>query len=60
MLIHQSVVGGIIGKSGSKVKEIRDNSGTQVKVRLNKIDEKLNQGEIFRKKLKKFEEMGRN
>lgn len=32
LLIHQSVVGGIIGKSGTKVKEIRDNSGTQVKV----------------------------
>jgi hypothetical protein len=27
------VVGGIIGKSGTKVKEIRDNSGTQIKVR---------------------------
>ena len=60
MLIHQSVVGGIIGKSGSKVKEIRDNSGTQVKVRLNRIDDKLNQGEILRKKKKQFEEMGRN
>jgi heterogeneous nuclear ribonucleoprotein K len=33
LLIHQSVVGGVIGKSGSKVKEIRDNSGTQIKVR---------------------------
>lgn len=32
LLIHQSVVGGIIGKSGSKVKEIRDSSGTQIKV----------------------------
>jgi heterogeneous nuclear ribonucleoprotein K len=32
LLIHQSVVGGIIGKSGTKVKEIRDNSGTQIKV----------------------------
>ena len=32
LLIHQSIVGGIIGKSGQKIKEIRENSGTNVKV----------------------------
>merc|ERR1712106_484582 len=32
LLIHQSIVGGIIGKSGQKIKEIRENSGSNVKV----------------------------
>ena len=32
-LIHQSVVGGIIGKGGEKIKEIRNNTGANVKVR---------------------------
>ena len=33
LLIHQSIVGGIIGKSGSKIKEIRENTGANIKVR---------------------------
>ena len=32
LLIHQSIVGGIIGKSGSKIKEIRENTGAHIKV----------------------------
>lgn len=32
LLIHQSVVGGIIGKGGSKIKEIREESGANIKV----------------------------
>ena len=32
MLVHQSVVGGIIGKGGSKIKEIRDLTGANIKV----------------------------
>ena len=32
LLIHQSIVGGIIGKSGQKIKEIRESSGAGVKV----------------------------
>ena len=32
LLIHQSIVGGIIGKSGSKIKEIRENTGANIKV----------------------------
>jgi len=32
LLIHQSIVGGIIGKSGQRIKEIRENSGAAVKV----------------------------
>ena len=32
LLIHQSIVGGIIGKGGSKIKEIRDESGANIKV----------------------------
>ena len=32
LLVHQSVVGGIIGKGGSKIKEIRDASGANIKV----------------------------
>jgi heterogeneous nuclear ribonucleoprotein K len=32
LLVHQSVVGGIIGKGGSKIKEIRDLSGANIKV----------------------------
>ena len=31
-LIHQSIVGGIIGRAGFKIKEIRDNSGATIKV----------------------------
>ncbi len=31
-LIHQSIVGGIIGRAGFKIKEIRDNSGANIKV----------------------------
>ena len=31
-LIHQSAVGGIIGKGGEKIKEIRNTSGANVKV----------------------------
>ena len=31
-LIHQSIAGGIIGKGGEKIKEIRANSGASVKV----------------------------
>ena len=34
LLIHQSIVGGIIGKSGSKIKEIRENTGANIKVDL--------------------------
>merc|ERR1719400_3018217 len=32
ILIHQSVVGGIIGRAGFKIKEIRDQSGANIKV----------------------------
>jgi heterogeneous nuclear ribonucleoprotein K len=32
LLVHQSIVGGIIGKGGSKIKEIRDLSGANIKV----------------------------
>ena len=32
LLIHQSIVGGIIGKQGSKIKEIRENTGASIKV----------------------------
>ena len=32
ILVHQSIVGGIIGKGGSKIKEIRDISGANIKV----------------------------
>ena len=32
MLIHQSIVGGIIGKSGAKIKEIREQTGAHIKV----------------------------
>jgi heterogeneous nuclear ribonucleoprotein K len=32
MLVHQSQVGGIIGKAGYKIKEIRDASGANIKV----------------------------
>ena len=32
LLIHQSIVGGIIGKGGSKIKEIREESGANIKV----------------------------
>eukprot|EP00096_Caligus_rogercresseyi_P001400 TRINITY_DN1221_c0_g1_i1.p1 TRINITY_DN1221_c0_g1~~TRINITY_DN1221_c0_g1_i1.p1 ORF type:complete len:418 (-),score=132.64 TRINITY_DN1221_c0_g1_i1:527-1780(-) len=32
LLIHQSIVGGIIGRAGFKIKEIRDASGANVKV----------------------------
>ena len=32
LLIHQSIVGGIIGKQGSKIKEIRENTGAHIKV----------------------------
>ena len=32
ILVHQSIVGGIIGKGGSKIKEIRDASGANIKV----------------------------
>ena len=32
LLIHQSIVGGIIGKSGQKIKEIRETSEANVKV----------------------------
>ena len=32
MLVHQSLVGGIIGKSGYKIKEIREASGANIKV----------------------------
>jgi len=34
-LIHQSIAGGIIGKGGEKIKEIRANSGANVKVSSN-------------------------
>jgi len=32
LLIHQSIVGGIIGKGGQKIKEIRENCGANIKV----------------------------
>ena len=32
ILIHQSIVGGIIGRAGFKIKEIRDASGANIKV----------------------------
>lgn len=32
MLVHQSQVGGVIGKAGYKIKEIRDASGANIKV----------------------------
>lgn len=32
VLIHQSIVGGIIGRSGTKIKEIRESTGSQIKV----------------------------
>ena len=32
LLIHQSIVGGIIGRAGFKIKEIRDASGANIKV----------------------------
>ena len=32
LLIHQSIVGGIIGKQGSKIKEIRENTRAHIKV----------------------------
>lgn len=32
LLIHQSIVGGIIGRAGFKIKEIRDQSGANIKV----------------------------
>ena len=32
LLIHQSIVGGVIGKSGAKIKEIRENTGAHIKV----------------------------
>ena len=32
LLIHQSIVGGIIGKSGAKIKEIREATGAHIKV----------------------------
>ena len=32
LLIHQSIVGGIIGRAGFKIKEIRDSSGANIKV----------------------------
>jgi len=32
VLIHQSIVGGIIGRAGFKIKEIRDQSGANIKV----------------------------
>lgn len=32
LLIHQSIVGGIIGRAGFKIKEIRENSGANIKV----------------------------
>ena len=32
MLVHQSLVGGIIGKAGYKIKEIREASGANIKV----------------------------
>ncbi len=32
LLIHQSIVGGIIGRGGSKIKEIREASGANIKV----------------------------
>jgi heterogeneous nuclear ribonucleoprotein K len=32
LLVHQSVVGGVIGKSGSKIKEIREATGASIKV----------------------------
>ena len=32
LLIHQSIVAGIIGKQGSKIKEIRENTGAHIKV----------------------------
>ncbi len=32
MLIHQSIVGGIIGRAGFKIKEIREASGASIKV----------------------------
>merc|ERR1719309_321929 len=32
ILIHQSIVGGIIGRAGFKIKEIRDQSGANIKV----------------------------
>ena len=32
MLIHQSHAGAIIGKGGSKIKELRESSGTQIRV----------------------------
>ena len=32
LLIHQSIVGGIIGKSGQKIKDIRENTGANIKV----------------------------
>ena len=31
VLFHQSTVGGIIGKGGSKIQEIRESSGAHVK-----------------------------
>ena len=33
LLIHQSIVGGIIGKSGQKIKDIREKTGANIKVR---------------------------
>jgi len=32
VLVHQSIVGGIIGKGGSQIKEIREKSGSNIKV----------------------------
>ena len=32
LLIHQSIVGGVIGKGGTQIKEIREKSGANIKV----------------------------
>ena len=46
LLIHQSIVGGIIGKQGSKIKEIRENTGAHIKVGDNVLYSTVDNGYI--------------
>ena len=46
LLIHQSIVAGIIGKQGSKIKEIRENTGAHIKVGDNVLYSTVDNGYI--------------
>ena len=46
LLIHQSIVAGIIGKQGSKIKEIRENTGAHIKVGDNVLYSTVDRGYI--------------